>query len=733
MLAMIVPLHDGRRSLGRTHLLRNPLVSLVRRGSDLLVAATALLVAAPVLLVVLVLLRTKNGGLVLARDVHEGGNGRPGGWWRFHPAQQGGSAAGVATWLRRSRLDRLPRLLNVLAGEATLFSPRRTPAPAHAPLALIDTPAFGRTAYGLGVRLVSLVITRIVPYRWAVVILTHVALVAIGYRLALELRFDFALGPMETMLYWQTLPLLLVPRLLSYWYFGLDRGYWKHFGVEDLSTLCKAAAVGSVGFLGGLYLTGLLGALPRSVWLLEATATIGLAGGVRLLARSLLDLRMPGGPTRRAFVIGVGNKAERVLREVRRDHSNVVEVVGVIADTVESKNRSLHGVTILGTVDELEGLVQRCRVTMLIVALDAPSSEQMQRILGRCLETGVEFRILPSLHELLQGADRIAQLRRVRIEDKLGGETRRAGPGVRALGVAGQGGADHGRRGFHRIGAGPPDRPLAPAKLVLLDRAESPLYFIVLEIARAHAGLELVPVVCDMTDEAGWHRCSPITSRTACIHAAAYKHVPMLESNVVEAVTTTSWEPCSPYGRGDVGRRAVHPDLHRQGGQPRRASWAPPSASRSGWCSDCRGRATASSIRRRPLRERAGLRRQRGPAVRAADRRRRAGDGHASGSRRYFMTIPEAAHLVLQAGNAAGGGGADQHARHGSPGTHLDLAEKLIRLSGQEPYRDIGIAFTGLRPGEKLTEELMSAVEATVPTTSGRSASCRPRRNRNAP
>jgi FlaA1/EpsC-like NDP-sugar epimerase len=342
----------------------------------------------------------------------------------------------------------------------------------------------------------------------------------------------------------------------------------------------------------------------------------------------------------------------------------------------------------------------------------------MRRVVDQCIAAGLEFKTLPSLDELLNGAAGANQLRNVRIEDLLGRPPVNLDlTAVRAdlhdrvillTGAAGSIGSELARQ----IAA------IRPARLVLLDQSESDLYFIHLELLEAHPGLALVPVICDITNQ---NRLAQVYAQHRpeyVIHAAAYKHVPLMETNVLEAVrnnvlgtllvatnavrygaakvllvsTDKAIQPSSVMGATKrVAERIIFglPNLHRAGTDFRAVRF---------------GNVLASKGSVIPLFERqlaAG-----GPITVTHPE-----------VQRYFMTIPEAAQLVLQAGSLPETAGAIAMLEMGEPVRILDLAEKLIRFSGRVPGRDIQIVFTGLRPGEKLTEEQISALEATVPTS----------------
>jgi FlaA1/EpsC-like NDP-sugar epimerase len=570
---------------------------------------------------------------------------------------------------------------------------------------------------------------RIVPEEWGLARLVaywrdpviHLLLTIVGYRLAYELRFDFATPREESEVFWISLPLLVLIRLTAYAKAGVFRAYWLHFGLQDLLTLALAVTASSFCFVILLYLAHLFPGVPRSVLLVEWASAIFFAGGIPFIARSLREGSVPFVTPRgrRTLVIGAGEPAEQLLREARRADEHCLNVVALVDVDGTRQGRSIRGVRVLGTVDDLPALRNQLRAEFAIIALDGAESPEMRRVVDQCIAAGLEFKTLPSFHELLEGTAGVNQLRNVRIEDLLGRppvsldlSPVRADLQNRVIlltGAAGSIGSELARQ----------IAPFGPLRLVLLDQAESDLYFVHLELREAYPNLDLVPVICDITNQPRLSQVYAQHRPDYVIHAAAYKHVPLLETNVFEAVrnnvlgtllvattavrfgaakvllvsTDKAIRPSSVMGATKrVAERIIFglPNLHRSATDFRAVRF---------------GNVLASKGSVIPLFERqleAG-----GPITVTHPQ-----------VQRYFMTIPEAAQLVLQAGSLPETTGAIAMLEMGEPVRILDLAEKLIRFSGKVPGRDVRIVFTGLRPGEKLTEEQISSLEATVPTSS---------------
>lgn len=549
----------------------------------------------------------------------------------------------------------------------------------------------------------------------------HLVLIVVGYRLAYELRFDFATPPEEAEIFWISLPLLVVLRLATYAMAGVFRAYWLHFGLQDLLNLAVAVTLSSLAFTLVLFLGHLFPGVPRSVLLVDWASAIFFAGGIPFIARSFREGPVPFATQRgrRTLIIGAGERAEQVLREARRAEMCAVHPVGLVDLDGMREGRTIRGVRVVGTLADLPVLCERLKAEFAIIALEPGELVEMRRVVDQCIAGGLEFKTLPSLHELLDGTAGVNQLRNVRLEDLLGrppvnldlapvaADLRNRV--VLLTGAAGSIGSELARQ----------IAPFAPARLVLLDQAESDLYFVHLELKEAHPGLDLVPVICDITNGTRLAQVYAQHRPDYVVHAAAYKHVPLMEINVLEAVrnnvlgtllvattavrygatkvllvsTDKAIKPASVMGATKrIAERIIFglPNLHRSGTDFRAVRF---------------GNVLASKGSVIPLFE-----------------RQLAAGGPITVThplvQRYFMTIPEAAQLVLQAGSLPETAGCIAMLEMGEPVRILDLAEKLIRFSGRVPGRDVCISFTGLRPGEKLTEDLISALEATVPTSS---------------
>src|SRR5438094_195462 len=525
-------------------------------------------------------------------------------------------------------------------------------------------------------------------YRRTLILLVHIALIPLAYLAAFGLRFDFQIPPQEFAHFQTTVWYLLGIRLIVFWAGGLYRGYWKHVGLRDLVDLGLAVTTGSAAFVAALSRLGLLRGMPRSVFLLDWVVMIFFSGGIRFAARALRESRLARARLddgRRTIIIGAGEGGEQLLRQVLHDPRAGMNVVGFVDDKPETHGRTLHGMPVLGHTGRLKELAAKYDVELLVIAMRSVTGAQTRRIVDRCRETGVEFKIIPSIDDLLKKRATIDQLRDVAIEDLLGREPvtfkleqiKRdlAGKSILVTGGAGSIGSELARQ----------IASYGPARLVLLERAENALYFTHLEVAKANPDVEVVPFIGSITNPDRLEEMFRLYRPNYVFHAAAYKHVPMLESNVTEAV----WN--NVFGTLRVAECAALHGVEK---------FVLISTDKAVNPTSVLG-ADGSVV---PL-----FKRQisAGGPVKVT---------HPEVTR-YFMTISEAAALVLEAAALPEAERRISILEMGKPVRILELAEQLIRLSGLEPYRDIQIAFTGLRPGEKLAEELVACAEDTVATS----------------
>ncbi|MDB4951348.1 MAG: UDP-N-acetylglucosamine 4,6-dehydratase [Gemmatimonadetes bacterium] len=566
----------------------------------------------------------------------------------------------------------------------------------------------------------SLLTTTLVRSRRALILGLHLALVPLAYWIAFQLRFDFAVPREQMARFYDTLPYLLAIRMGAFAVFGLYHGWWRHVGMRDLTDLVKAITLSSGLFLLTLFFRAELSAYPRSILCLDWAAALMVFGGIRFAGRAFREQRFSLGRVargKRTLVIGAGIAADRFIRHCHQDGGGKAYPVGLVDDDPMKLGMRMHGVRVLGTAAEVPAIVARGGVELLVIAIPSATRKQMQDIVASCIATGLEFKIVPSVWELLEGRKSPGELRPVQLEDLLGRDAIEIGmDGPRAeirgkvvlvTGGSGSIGAELARQ----------VASLGPTRLVLLDQAESPLYFTHLEMQRAYPGVEVVPVIADVTDQTRVERVFAQHRPHFVFHAAAYKHVPLMEDNVMEAARNNVLGTlCVAQAAAACGAekfvlistdKAVYPSSV-MGASKRVAEqivlgWPGLRASATDFRAVRFGNVLGSDGSVIPL-----FRRQlaMGKPLTVT---------HPEVTR-YFMTIPEAVQLVLHCAALDEASGRIAMLEMGEPVRIVELAENLIRLCGMEPYRDVPIVFTGLRPGEKLHEELMSQREETIPT-----------------
>ena len=545
-------------------------------------------------------------------------------------------------------------------------------------------------------------------------------MIPVAYWAAYLLRFDGSVPAEYVATYWATMPLLVALRLGAFALFRQFRGWWRYVGMHDLAALVSALSWSTLVFTAVLFVTGRIEGFPRSIVLLDWGVGLVLFGGIRFGVRWLREGRMARNGTsesKRTLIIGAGDAAAQLIRQARLDPHCGIRPVGLVDDNPSKLNIYLHGVPVLGTTRDLDHLVIEHRVELLVVAIAAATREEMRRIAERCAGVKVEFKIVPSLLELMDGKARLSQLRSVSVEDLLGRPSVRLdlrqvdrdlhGKVVLITGAAGSIGSELARQAA----------AFGPSRLLLLEQAESPLFFIEQEIAEKHPELEVVPIIADVTDARRIERVFADFRPSSVFHAAAYKHVPMMETNLEEAVRN------NVMGTFHLARSAVRHQAAKfvlistdKAVRPSSVMGASKRVAERivlGWPEFRRSPTDFRAVRFGNVLGSQG-------SVIPVFRQQIANGGPVTVThpemQRYFMTIPEAVQLVLEASAMPEAAGRISMLDMGDPVRILEMAENLIRFSGLEPYTEMPIIFTGVRPGEKLQEDLMSDVEHAIQT-----------------
>lgn len=539
-------------------------------------------------------------------------------------------------------------------------------------------------------------------------ILLIIAAVMGSYILRLELLEDFLRYYWQGALWWIGIALLIKP--LVYYFFGLYRRLWIYASISELKLIAAAVTVSSlvVGVITlTLYSFQVFGpGFARSALAIDWLLSLVLVGGSRLALRIVAESKMPRAQVKRrdVLVVGAGDAGALVAREMQKSRHTDMNLVGFLDDDPAKRGQILLGVPVIGAIKDLAHIADITHVDEVIIAIPSAPGKIVRQVSDSCRQKGIPFRTMPGIYELLGGKVSVSRLREVDITDLLRREPARIheewiGQALngKCVLVTGAGGSI-GRELCRQISR------WNPSSLVLLGHGENSIFEALLELKADYPHLELLPVIADVRDRSRLEAVFAVKKPQVVFHAAAHKHVPLMEINVEEAVannilgTQNVVETADRFG---VERlvlistdKAVHP-ANVYGATKRMAEMVVLDAARR--------TGNAFSVVRF-----GNVLGSRGSVVPLFKRMIAVGGPlqitHPD-MERFFMTIPEAVHLVLQAA-AMGEGGEAFLLNMGEQVRILDLAEDLIRLSGLEPGRDIEIEFTGIRPGEKLREEL---------------------------
>ncbi|MBU1902153.1 MAG: polysaccharide biosynthesis protein [Proteobacteria bacterium] len=561
------------------------------------------------------------------------------------------------------------------------------------------------------------------PNFW-VVFLGDAVLAGLAYYLAYYLRFDWNI-PARELANWKDTVVWVVPlKLACFYFFGLYKGMWRYTGIYDLENLIKACVISSGIIVFILVLKVRFVGFPRSIFVIDLLLTFLFLSGARVGIRLLLSsgrerYRFPflgkkDEFSERVLIVGAGDAGEKLIREIKDNPGIKYDVAGFIDDDKRKRNQTIHGVPVLGSVDEVKKIAEKEEIDEIIIAITAASAGEMRRIVGLCKATDIPCKTVPGIGEIIDGKVTVSAVREIRYEDLLGrgqSELRMkeiggylTGKVVMVSGGPGSIGSELARQ----------IAPFRPGLLVIVDKNESGLHDTKIDLEARYPYLRVESVLCLVQNKALMKRAFHEYKPQVVFHAAAYKHVHMMESHPWEAVsnnivaTQTLLDLCAENG---VDRfvfvstdKAVRP-TSVMGASKRVCELLVQLYARAydGRFMSVRfGNVFGSVGSVVPLFERQI---KWGGPVTVTDRE----------VTRYFMSIREAARLILQAG-ALGMGGEIFILKMGKAVRILDMARDMIRLLGLEPDEDIEIKEIGLQPGEKLYEELITEGEGIQET-----------------
>jgi len=569
----------------------------------------------------------------------------------------------------------------------------------------------------------------LLTFRKPLIILAHIIIFAVS------LMFSFLLANnMQFRHRWlvEQYPLLLcffiIIKLIIFGFFKQYRGWWRYVGISDLIGILRASLVSTLIIVvlwfvfisttsvrRSWYLEN-IAQISQGVFMADMFATVLLLGGLRMLIRLYYEefRTVEGGRLKRLLIVGAGDAGEELLRAIRRKPVAEYEVIGLIDDDPRKRGTLIHGLPILGTVEELPKISKTRNIEEIAIAMPSASPAQLRRVVQVCTGTKIRFRTVPSITDIASGKFTVSQIRDVDISDLLGREVVELdldlieafirGKIILVTGAGGSIGSEMCRQVCN----------FSPKLLLLVEQAENPLFYIERELHNRFPDIAMKAIICNITDKTRVKEVFERYKPEVVIHAAAHKHVPLMEFNPGEAIknnivgtqvvadaadnhstanfvmisTDKAVNPTSIMGSSKRVAEMYIQDLNR--------------TSQTHFVTVRFGNVLGSDGSVVPIFKKQIA--EGGPLTVTHPE-----------MKRYFMTIPEASQLVLQAATM-GKGGEIFVLDMGEPVKIVDLARELITLSGFRPGEDIEVVFTGPRAGEKLFEELSIKGEDMQPT-----------------
>ena len=551
-------------------------------------------------------------------------------------------------------------------------------------------------------------------------IINDLILINASFVIGLFLRFDTQIPPRYFNLYLHSFWFYSLISIGVFYFFEFYNHNWRYMTVRNIVRIFVSVNLSISIYIVCLYFIN-RPSLPRTVVLMSSILTTGSIGGSRLFVYIAFSYwnRFKNGKhhlSHKVIIIGAGSSGEMLARDMEKNGYVPYRPVGFLDDDSGKRGMIIRELPVLGKIEEVERFVKEKEIEMLIIAISSATVSQMKRIVFLCEKTGIELKRVPSLFDILDGSLQISQIRDVRPEDILGREVHLKettktdkflkGKVVMVTGAGGSIGSELCRQII----------TYSPRQLVLLDNSEYALYSICMELSADYSPSAFKPVIADVQHKRKIENVYRIFTPQIVFHAAAYKHVPLMEGNIDVAIKNNIW------GTKNVATLAVKHMVEKfvmistdKAVNPTNVMGATKRVaekivqflndkSQTNFCAVRFGNVLDSNGSVLPL-----------------FKKQIANGGPLTVTHpeviRYFMTISEAVQLVLAAGGMSKGGEIFV-LNMGKPVKILSMAESLIKLSGLQPYRDIDIEFTGLRPGEKLYEELLTKEEEIQKTES---------------
>jgi FlaA1/EpsC-like NDP-sugar epimerase len=556
-------------------------------------------------------------------------------------------------------------------------------------------------------------------HRRSLIVAAHVLAFAASLFISFTLANNMQIR--RTWLLGQYPPLLLFFVIVKLAVFGLFkqyRGWWRYVGISDLTTILQASLVSTFAIVSLWFVVVLriepvrrtlqqLAETSQSIFMLDMFGTVLLLAGMRMIVRLYHEeFRTVEGVRRKRFlIVGAGDAGETLLREIHRSPAAQYDVIGFVDDDPLKQNISIHGIPMLGRVEELPKICAEQNIDEIAIAMPSATHKQLRRVIQICTGTKIKFRTVPSLTDIASGKYRVSQIRDVDINDLLGREAVQLDLASievfikdKVVFVTGAGGSIGSEMCRQICNFG-------PKRLVLIEQAENPLFYIEIELNRQFPNVGKAAAICDITDSTRIDQLFGQYRPDVVIHAAAHKHVPLMELNPGESVknnvlgTKVVADAADKYGTSNFVMistdKAVNPTSIMGATKRIAEMYIQNLGAGSGthFVTVRFGNVLGSDGSVIPIFKKQIA--EGGPVTVTHPE-----------MRRYFMTIPEASQLVLQAATM-GKGGEIFVLDMGEPVKIVDLARELITLSGFKPREEIDIEFIGPRPGEKLFEELL--------------------------
>ncbi|OEU53478.1 MAG: lipopolysaccharide biosynthesis protein [Desulfobacterales bacterium C00003106] len=559
--------------------------------------------------------------------------------------------------------------------------------------------------------------TMVVTRNLCVLILADIIMLAISYFLAYVVRFEGSVCPKDLLIIRQTIVPVVLLKVTVFYFFNLYRGMWRYTSIVDLLNVIKAVVVSSAIIVMAILMHSRFQGFSRSVFVIDALFTVVLIAGIRLIIRLFLfpPSIFPFGNRdadqdafRKLIIIGAGDAGEKMVREIHDNPKMQYEVIGFVDDDKDKIGKQIHGIRVIGDVESLAEIARTWSVDEILIAAPSAAGKKMRRIVDNCEHTKIPYKILPGMGEIIDGNVSIKTIRDISYKDLLGRASVRLendkisdflkNKRVLITGAGGSIGSELCRQICRYM----------PSLMVLFDASESNLYSIQMELKHVITYLKYRTVLGRIQDRRLVNDVFEKYRPDVVFHAAAYKHVPLVErnpwegvySNIVGTNTLVNASIAHKVGRFVLVStdKAVRP-TNVMGASKRvtekivQACSSEPTRFMAVRFGNVIGSSGSVIPLFRHQIEKGGPVTITHPEV-----------------TRFFMTIEESAQLILQA-FTMGEGGEIFVLEMGTPVRIVEMARDLIRLSGKEPDADIEIKFIGLRPGEKLYEELITEGE----------------------